>query len=85
MAGKNLVNQLKREIEIHSHLRNEHVIRLFGYFQDAKSIYIVLEYAKGGELYKLMQAQPSHRFEEPEAAFYIQCVAKALQYDSSTQ
>jgi len=80
MSEKGLKNQLQREIEIHSHLRHPNVIRLFGYFQAAKSIYMMMEYAKGGELYKRMQAQDSHRFQEPEAAFYIQCVAKALQY-----
>jgi len=80
IMGKGLYAQLQREIEIHNHLRHNNIIRLFGYFQDPKSIYIMLEYAKTGELYKTMQAKEGKRFDEPEAAFYVQCVAKALQY-----
>jgi serine/threonine protein kinase len=77
---KNLVGQLKREIEIHTHLRHENIIRMFAWFQDEKAVYAILEYAKGGELYKAMQNAPNSRFSEPQAAFYIQSVAKALQY-----
>jgi len=38
-------HQLRREIEIQSHLRQKNVLRMFGYFFDEKRIYIMLEFA----------------------------------------
>ncbi|CAM9698360.1 unnamed protein product [Phaeothamnion confervicola] len=71
-------HQLRREIEIQSHLRQRNVLRLFGYFYDEKRIYLILEFAPGGELYKRLQKH--RRFSEPVAAKYIQEMAQALRY-----
>lgn len=38
-------SQMKKELEIQWRLRHPNIIRLFGYFYDDKSIYVVLEYA----------------------------------------
>lgn len=43
--------QLRREIEIQSHLRHANILRLYGYFYDEKRVYLILEFAPGGELY----------------------------------
>ena len=59
-------HQLRREIEIQSHLRQKNILRMFGYFWDEKRIYIILEFAYGGELYK--QLQSKKRFSEPLTA-----------------
>jgi aurora kinase len=45
-------HQLRREIEIQSHLRHPYILRLFGYFYDQKRVYLILEYAARGEMYK---------------------------------
>ncbi|OQR77605.1 aurora kinase A-A-like, partial [Tropilaelaps mercedesae] len=45
-------HQVRREIEIQSHLRHKNILRLFGYFHDEKRVYLILEYAPGGELFK---------------------------------
>ena len=42
---------LKREIEIQSHLIHENICRLYGFFWDDKKIYLILEFATGGEVY----------------------------------
>ena len=47
-----VVHQLRREIEIQAHLRHPNVLRLYGYFHDATRIYLILEFAAKGELYK---------------------------------
>eukprot|EP01105_Mastigella_eilhardi_P015039 TRINITY_DN341_c0_g2_i3.p1 TRINITY_DN341_c0_g2~~TRINITY_DN341_c0_g2_i3.p1 ORF type:complete len:346 (+),score=144.39 TRINITY_DN341_c0_g2_i3:49-1038(+) len=70
--------QLRREIEIQTHLRHPNVLRMYGYFHDASKVYILLEFAKGGEMYKVLQKQ--RRFPEPQAAKYIRSVASALDY-----
>ncbi|KAJ2778591.1 spindle assembly checkpoint kinase [Coemansia javaensis] len=70
--------QLRREVEIQTHLRHPHILRLYGYFHDEKRIYLILEYAARGEMYKLLQQQGS--FAEPEAAKYVAQIATALEY-----
>lgn len=71
-------HQLRREIEIQSHLRHRNILRMYGYFYDAKRIYLILEYSPGGELYKRLQSKG--RFSEKTAARYISDLATALNY-----
>ncbi|TRY62694.1 hypothetical protein TCAL_03558 [Tigriopus californicus] len=73
-------HQLRREIEIQSHLRHEHILRMFGYFYDETRVYLILEYAPRGEMYKYLQKQPAGRFSETLTASYIHQMAKALRY-----
>lgn len=70
--------QLRREIEIQSHLRHPNILRLYGYFYDVKRVYLILEYAAQGELYKILKR--CQRFSEPQAAKYIAQMARALSY-----
>jgi serine/threonine protein kinase len=69
---------LRREIEIQSHLRHKNILRMYGYFWDEKRIYIILEFAPGGELYKQLQARK--RFSEMLTAKFINDLAIALNY-----
>lgn len=71
-------HQLRREIEIQSHLRHRNILRMYGYFYDAKNIYLILEYSPTGELYKQLTKQGS--FSEDVAARYITDLASALHY-----
>lgn len=66
LKKENVEHQLRREIEIQSHLRHRNILRLYGYFYDEKRVYLILEYAKGGELYKKLQER--QRFDEEESA-----------------
>lgn len=72
--------QVLREIEIQSHLRHPNILQLLTYFHDDKRIYLVLEYAAKGELYKELKRQPKERFSEHLSAKYIYQVADALDY-----
>merc|ERR1712109_153343 len=72
--------QLLREIEIQSHLRHPHILRLFGYFWDKDKIYLILEFAAKGELYKLLKSQPGGCFDERRTVKYVSELASALQY-----
>eukprot|EP00033_Pygsuia_biforma_P004355 GCRY01004774.1.p1 GENE.GCRY01004774.1~~GCRY01004774.1.p1 ORF type:complete len:378 (+),score=75.00 GCRY01004774.1:188-1321(+) len=71
-------HQLRREIEIQAHLRHKNILRLYGYFYDPSRVYLILEYAQKGELYKELQKQG--RFSERRAAKYIYQLAGALDY-----
>lgn len=77
VAGK-IERQVRREIEIQSNLAHTNILRLYGHFHDAKRIFLILEFAAQGELYKhLRKAQ---RFQEWRAAQYIAQMTSALKY-----
>ncbi|PKU69677.1 Serine/threonine-protein kinase Aurora-3 [Dendrobium catenatum] len=46
---------LRREIEIQHNLDHPNVLRLFAWFHDETRVFLVLEYAAQGELYKLLK------------------------------
>lgn len=73
-------HQLRREIEIQAHLRHPHILRLYGYFYDETRVYLILEYAPQGELYKVMQKEANGRFDEQKSAKYIKQLSEALKY-----
>ena len=66
LLKEGMEQQLRREIEIQSNLRHRNVLRMYGYFYDEKRVYIILEFALGGELYKTLMAKK--RFSEPTTA-----------------
>ena len=39
-------------MEIQTSLRHPNVLRLYGWFHDSQRIFLILEYAYGGELYR---------------------------------
>ncbi|XP_045346289.1 aurora kinase B isoform X10 [Leopardus geoffroyi] len=59
-------HQLRREIEIQAHLQHPNILRLYNYFYDRRRIYLILEYAPRGELYK--ELQKSRTFDEQRTA-----------------
>ena len=73
-----IVNQLKREVEIQSHLRHPNILQLHAYFYDEKRIYLVLEYASKGELFA--ELQRAGCFSNVVAATYIYQLVNALIY-----
>ncbi|RZC35167.1 aurora kinase A [Asbolus verrucosus] len=76
----NIEHQVRREIEIQSHLRHDNILRMYGYFHDECRVYIILEYAPNGTCYKALQAAPDKRFPEEVCARYIAQIADALRY-----
>ncbi|NWS71412.1 AURKA kinase, partial [Crotophaga sulcirostris] len=71
-------HQLRREVEIQSHLRHPNILRLYGYFHDFARVYLILEYAPRGEVYK--ELQKLGKFDEQRTATYITELADALLY-----
>ncbi|KAG0477128.1 hypothetical protein HPP92_013518 [Vanilla planifolia] len=71
-------SHLRREIEIQHSLYHPNVLRLFAWFHDDTRIFLVLEYAAQGELYKLLKNL--HHFPEKRAATYVGSLARALAY-----
>jgi aurora kinase, other len=76
-------HQLRREIEIQSNLRHKNILRLHGYFYDARRIYLILEYAPKGEMYKELTRhvrKTEKGFPEQMAANWIYQLSQALVY-----
>ncbi|KAL4646318.1 aurora kinase A-A-like, partial [Arapaima gigas] len=71
-------HQLRREVEIQSHLRHPNILRLYGYFHDASRVYLILEFAPKGELYS--ELQRCGHFDDQRTTTYITELADALHY-----
>ncbi|KAI0537452.1 serine/threonine-protein kinase [Xylaria digitata] len=69
---------VRREIEVHSNLRHPGILGFYGWFHDSRRIFLILEYAAGGELFKILQREGS--FSEKRAARYIAQVTSSLMY-----
>ncbi|KAM5379563.1 hypothetical protein ACJZ2D_003911 [Fusarium nematophilum] len=70
--------QVRREIEIQSNLRHPNILQLYGHFHDSKRVFLILEFAGKGELYKHLRRES--RFPEWKAAQYIAQMTSALRY-----
>ncbi|KHJ43101.1 kinase domain protein [Trichuris suis] len=70
--------QLVREIDIQTHVSHPNVLRLYGWFHDEKYVYLILEYAFHGELFRQLVEQST--LSEKQAAKYIYQMADALIY-----
>ena len=78
LVNSEVVYQLRREIEIHSHLKHDNVLQMYGFFFDSKRIYIIMEYAPGGELYAILQSRG--KFEESRSSLYTAQIISAMQH-----
>lgn len=57
-SGSNLID------DVSSLFRHPNILRMYGYFHDDRRVYLILEYAPKGELFKELKAQPNKRFDE---------------------
>lgn len=56
------------------------VIKLIEIFEDDHSIYLVLEYCSGGELFERLHAQVGSHYSEAEAAALVKMMLSAIAY-----
>jgi serine/threonine protein kinase len=90
LQRNNVEHQLQRRIEIQSNLSHPHIMSLYGYFWDRRQVYLMLEIAPGGELYKALRRQVNINreaapliekgFSERKAAPWIYQLSSALHY-----
>ncbi|WWC86399.1 uncharacterized protein L201_001275 [Kwoniella dendrophila CBS 6074] len=80
---KEVQTQVRREIEVMQQLRHPNIIRLYGWFHDSTRIFLMLELAGKGELYK--QLAKKGRFSERRSSQYVRQVASGLSYLHSSQ
>uniref|UniRef100_A0A8C6CSL4 non-specific serine/threonine protein kinase n=1 Tax=Moschus moschiferus TaxID=68415 RepID=A0A8C6CSL4_MOSMO len=70
---KSQIEKEGREYQLH-----HNILCLNNYFHDARQVYLILEYAPRGELYK--ELQKSHTFDEQRTATVMEELADALTY-----
>ncbi|MCJ1451971.1 serine/threonine protein kinase psk1 [Mycoblastus sanguinarius] len=76
---KQLVDQTKTERNILESInRHPFVVKLYYAFQDHEKLYLILEYAQGGELFERMRTE--RMFPEDIAAFYMAEMVLALEH-----
>lgn len=61
-------------------LKHENILRLYKHFEDADTVYLLLEYCAKGELYQLLRTRRGRRFPEDMARHYFAQVTRGLQY-----
>ncbi|CAD8121638.1 unnamed protein product [Paramecium sonneborni] len=72
------VDNLKREIKIQRKLNHPNIIKLDSYFEDKTNVYLVLEYAEGGSLFKQIKKQ--RHLSEDEASNYLYQTCLGIDY-----
>jgi serine/threonine protein kinase len=74
-------NQLRREVEIGYKLKHPNILKMYGYFWDETKVYLILEFAAKGELYKSLQNEGT--FDDQRASTLTYELADALKYCQS--
>ena len=69
---------LRREVLIHRRLRHTNIIKFYEVFEEKKKVYIVLEYAKHGNLFYYLHKYK--RFSEIEAFKFFYQTVLAIKY-----
>ena len=76
---KQLIEQTKTERSILESInRHPFVVKLYYAFQDHEKLYLILEYAQGGELFEHLRTE--RMFPEETAAFYMAEMVLALEH-----
>ncbi|KAF3924429.1 Phototropin-1 [Arthrobotrys entomopaga] len=75
---KRMIEQTRTERAILESVRHPFVVKLFYAFQDHQKLYLILEYAQGGELFNYLAAE--RIFPEDTAAFYSAEIVLALNH-----
>ncbi|RNF27164.1 putative protein kinase [Trypanosoma conorhini] len=77
-----LAHQLRREVELQEYAGrgHRHILRLFAYFWDELRVFLVLEYADGGNLLTLLDSRVRHRLSEEAARGILRPLLSALAF-----
>ncbi|GMM27433.1 aurora kinase [Martiniozyma asiatica (nom. inval.)] len=76
ILGYHVEKQFIKEIEIQSNVSHINCLAIYGWFDDAENIYLLVEYAAFGELYKILKSQ--RRLKDDVASLYIYQISLAL-------
>lgn len=72
------VKNLRREVEVHLGLDHPNILKMYGYFYDSQRLYLILEYAGKGDVWRLLH-EAGH-LDEAKSASYVLQICKALEH-----
>jgi serine/threonine-protein kinase Psk1 len=78
IVRKKLVDQTRTERDILKSIRHPFIVKLYYAFQDHEKLYLILEYAQGGELFHHLSME--RMFPEDTARFYMAEMVLALEH-----
>lgn len=76
LKDEEITEQFIRELKIQQYLNHGNIIKLFGFFDDAANIYLILEVGTGGQLFK--QLKKHQCMAEAKVAAIIWQVCQAI-------
>lgn len=84
ISEQNMIKQICAERDILSMIDSPFIIRFFRSYKDVQYLYMLIEYATGGQLYTIMTDR-AHILEQDEprgssSMFYVACVIYALEH-----
>ncbi|CAM9816494.1 unnamed protein product [Chrysoparadoxa australica] len=72
------VEHIKNEVSLLNQIDHPNIVNMFGYFQDAQKLYLVMEYVQGGELFSHLRS--AVRFPDHQGKQYTAEVVLAFSY-----
>lgn len=78
LEDKNDIFRIKKEIKIIKKLRHKNIIQLYEVLESKKSLYIVMEYCEGGELFDYIVKK--RKISETEACHLFQQIINGVEY-----
>ena len=72
--------QVEREIAIHSSIQHANIVDFYAAFEDEQRIYLVLEFAAGGDLFDITKLKGGRLAESEVALLVIKPYLEALSY-----
>lgn len=69
-----------REIQVISRLNHPNIVRYVEHFEQEGTLFIIMEYANGGDLYSSIQSRRGRLFTEEEVLHYFSQLCLALSY-----
>lgn len=76
----NLQHQIRREVELQMYCRHKHILRMLAYFWDEERIFLVLDFAEGGNLATMLDETPLRRLKVCDGARMAAELCMAVQY-----
>jgi serine/threonine protein kinase len=73
-----MIDQFILEIKIQSFCNHENVLKLYGFFDDAEHIYLILEYMEDGTLYQVLKRNKT--LSEEETANKLKQLTSGIKY-----
>jgi len=80
LKNSGMIEQIVTEIKIMYSLNHENIVKLFNHFEDDTNVYLIIDYAPGGQLWNKLQKSPGKRLPEKEVALYVKDLVSALEY-----